>query len=66
MAVAGSLFVYSQQHSLVAFAASGLAGVSNVVVLLGGLGDSLLCVPFFAPLAETVAKLGWTLVQVCV
>ena len=64
MSVAGSLFVYSQEYRLVAFAASGLAGASNVVVLLGGLGDSLHCVPFFAPLAETVGNLGWTLVQV--
>ncbi len=58
----GSLFVYSER--LVAFAAGAGPLSTNIIVLIGGLGDSLLCVPFFSSLVAAAAECGWSVVQV--
>ncbi len=36
---------------------------TRVLVFLGGLGDSLLCVPYFPSLVDAVGALGWAVVQ---
>ena len=67
----GTLFQYSTFPSLVAFescppspdAGAALTPPSNKVILVGGLSDGLLPVPYTQTLEKAVHKLGWSLVQ---
>lgn len=40
------------------------AGLDNLLIFIGGLGDGLDTVPYIDPLSHLLAKHGWTLVQI--
>ncbi|OBZ83101.1 hypothetical protein A0J61_08850 [Choanephora cucurbitarum] len=59
----GQLFTYDEENRLTAFE-TGPIESGKVVVFIGGLGDGYNAVPFIPLLAETLDKLGWSLIQV--
>lgn len=60
-ALGGQLACYSPSKRLVAFASPGV--VERVVVLVGGLTDGLLALPYVSRLSAGLEACGWSLVQ---
>eukprot|EP00727_Mastigamoeba_balamuthi_P004955 m51a1_g14458 hypothetical protein (279) ;mRNA; r:654235-655260 len=57
----GDLFVYDAEARLAAFQSDGPR--DRVLVVLGGLSDGLISLPFLEPLQAALATHGWGLVQ---
>lgn len=60
-ALTGQLFVYAANNNRVAFESLPLS--ANKCILLGGLSDGLLPVPYVTALSELCTRQGWSLVQ---
>ncbi|VEU24239.1 DEKNAAC105352 [Brettanomyces naardenensis] len=63
MTTSGTFYQYSPNHNLFAFE-FGTLHSKKVLIFVGGLGDGFLTVPYLSLLAQRLAQIGWSLIQI--
>lgn len=63
MSLKGELFIYDENRNLTAFE-SGHVGSTKSVIIIGGLGDGFMTIPYTAWLSQALSGLSISLIQV--